>query len=202
VGRPCLHRQQLFVATGAGRLHRLDPETGQVLGPPFSAEGPLVAGPVGWEGLILAGANDGYLYVVEAETGKLLWKYSSGAPITTSPVVMVGGLLILVDRAGRVSALRGPVNRVAPQTINQHFYGPFIGRDGVIINRGLEIPVGGRALRLQSDEAAVEINRSGRPASPTHCPDCNRPIWGLLRAEPETNFCPDCGARLGQKKEE
>jgi alcohol dehydrogenase (cytochrome c) len=69
-----------------GALRAIDPATGQVrweykyLSPPWS--GALsTAG-----GLVFAGDMEGYLIAFDARTGKDLWHFGTGAPITASPI--------------------------------------------------------------------------------------------------------------------
>lgn len=44
----------------------------------FHAEGPVRFAPVAWDGKVYFVSDDGYLYCVEAETGKLVWKFRGG----------------------------------------------------------------------------------------------------------------------------
>jgi len=43
----------------------------------FFAEGPIRFAPVGLNSRIYFGADDGYFYCLEAETGKVVWKYNA-----------------------------------------------------------------------------------------------------------------------------
>jgi len=45
----------------------------------FYTGGPMRFAPVGWQGRVLAGSDDGYLYCLSAESGALLWRVR-GAP--------------------------------------------------------------------------------------------------------------------------
>ena len=44
----------------------------------YLAEGPVRLPPVIWEGMVLAGGDDGYLVCLDLETGTLLWRYCPG----------------------------------------------------------------------------------------------------------------------------
>ena len=41
----------------------------------FATAGPIKASPTVWEGRVLVGAGDGYVYCLEAATGRLLWRF-------------------------------------------------------------------------------------------------------------------------------
>jgi outer membrane protein assembly factor BamB len=42
------------------------------------------------DGILYAGSNDGYLYALDASTGSLLWRYKTGGPVTSSPLIANG----------------------------------------------------------------------------------------------------------------
>jgi outer membrane protein assembly factor BamB len=44
----------------------------------FFADGPIRFAPVAWEGRVYFSADDGYLYCLQGDTGKLLWKFRGG----------------------------------------------------------------------------------------------------------------------------
>jgi WD40 repeat protein len=44
----------------------------------FHADGPIRFAPAGWEGKIYFTCDDGHLYCLDADTGKLLWKFRGG----------------------------------------------------------------------------------------------------------------------------
>ncbi len=44
----------------------------------YYVDGPIRFAPAAWEGRIYAASDDGYLYCLDAETGKLLWKFRGG----------------------------------------------------------------------------------------------------------------------------
>lgn len=58
---------------------------------------------------IYFGASDGYLYAVNAHTGKLLWRHNAGAPFFNTLAVS-GNTLFCADFGGNVYAFSGGVN--------------------------------------------------------------------------------------------
>lgn len=67
-----------------------------------------------------------------------------------------------------------------PPELHQHFHGPTVTGDGVIIMRG----AGGRQVRVQSGEDEIEIKR------PRTCPNCGEALV------PPYHSCGHCGWRL------
>ena len=55
------------------------------------------------DGVVYAGANDGKLWAVEAETGKVIWTVESGAEIAAQPLV-VDGKIVVANGLGLVRA--------------------------------------------------------------------------------------------------
>ena len=70
----------------------------------FKAGGPVVTSPVVDGGVVYAGALDGHLYAIDAETGKEKWSFKSSRPIQSS-VAVAGGLVYFVSSAGSLAAL-------------------------------------------------------------------------------------------------
>jgi outer membrane protein assembly factor BamB len=65
------------VLVGSSRndsLTALDVDTGQEKWR-FYTDGPVRLAPVGWQGKVYCGSDDGCLYCLAADSGKLLWKY-------------------------------------------------------------------------------------------------------------------------------
>lgn len=113
VGRPLLTEHGLFVGTSGGSLYRLDAATGRLRGDPFRTGGPIATSALVYYGLVIFGSADGYLYAVDVASGELFWKYFSGSPILLAPALTSDGRLVVVDREGRLSALRWCLSRYA-----------------------------------------------------------------------------------------
>jgi RNA polymerase sigma factor (sigma-70 family) len=76
---PIVMGRLLFVGSSRdGGLRAFDTETGEVRWT-FFTEGPIRFAPVAWKGRVSVGSDDGYLYCLDATTGKQLWKVR-GAP--------------------------------------------------------------------------------------------------------------------------
>ena len=101
---PAVVDDNLYMATGDGRLVSLNSNTGEIrwihqvsMGPVESS--PAVAGEFGFFGL-----RDGRLLAVHQDTGQLIWEYDIGYPIYASPIVY-GGLLYIGAVDGKIYAI-------------------------------------------------------------------------------------------------
>jgi outer membrane protein assembly factor BamB len=56
-------------------------------------------------GKVFVGADDGNLYALNATSGKVLWKYSTGGPIMASPIVSINGIVYVGSTDGYIYAL-------------------------------------------------------------------------------------------------
>ncbi|MBM4035353.1 MAG: hypothetical protein FJ291_26725 [Planctomycetes bacterium] len=70
----------------------------------FHAEGPVRFAPLAWEGRLYFVADDGFLYCLEAKTGKLLWRFD-GLPPGRGPHKFIGNSRLI----SRWPARGGPV---------------------------------------------------------------------------------------------
>ena len=52
---------------------------------------------------VVVGSSDGKLYVLDLASGKKVWEFEAGAPITASPAIS-GGRIIIGDGDGRLYA--------------------------------------------------------------------------------------------------
>jgi outer membrane protein assembly factor BamB len=55
---------------------------------------------------VLVGSDDGRFYLLALGDGKQLWSYEIGAPVTSSPAIS-NGTVIISANDGRVYAFRG-----------------------------------------------------------------------------------------------
>ena len=63
----------------------------------FATRGKVDSSPVICGDKVVAGSDDGRLYMVSLETGKELWKYEIGQPIGSSPALAEGRVVIGSD---------------------------------------------------------------------------------------------------------
>jgi hypothetical protein len=56
-------------------------------------------------GKVFVGADDGNLYALNAASGKVLWKYSTGGPIIASPIVSINEIVYVGSTDGYIYAL-------------------------------------------------------------------------------------------------
>ena len=76
---PIVMGKSLFLGFATdGSVRAYDTETGKLKWR-FFTEGPVRFAPVAWQGKLYVGSDDGFLYCLAAEDGKLLWKVR-GAP--------------------------------------------------------------------------------------------------------------------------
>jgi outer membrane protein assembly factor BamB len=61
----------------------------------FSAAGPIVSSPAVAAGVVYVGSADGFLYAVEAATGKLRWKFAAHGDVNSSPAVSAGAVYVV-----------------------------------------------------------------------------------------------------------
>lgn len=94
---------------GGGELVAFSAESGQVrwrraIGP--SESSPLVA-----DGLVYIGDQDGRVYAIASDTGRLRWSYDTGAPIKASAALAYGRIYI-GNYAGEMFALSARTGRL------------------------------------------------------------------------------------------
>jgi outer membrane protein assembly factor BamB len=66
-----------FGSSVDNKTYAVDAGTGEVRWT-FFTEGPVRFAPAIWKGRVYVGSDDGYVYCLEAEDGKLVWKYRAG----------------------------------------------------------------------------------------------------------------------------
>jgi outer membrane protein assembly factor BamB len=71
-----------------------------MLAPPVKGS-PVVAGR-----LVYFGAQNGYIYSLDRQTGELVWEWHEGVPISASPTV-TDGVVYVATSAGHVIAIGG-----------------------------------------------------------------------------------------------
>ncbi|MBI3824145.1 MAG: PQQ-binding-like beta-propeller repeat protein [Planctomycetes bacterium] len=78
VREPVVEGQTLYINSSRyDAVRALDTQTGAEKWT-FFADGPVRFAPVAWEGKVYFSSDDGYLYCLQGDTGKLLWKFRGG----------------------------------------------------------------------------------------------------------------------------
>jgi outer membrane protein assembly factor BamB len=131
---PVFSGARVFAGTWAGFVRAFDTSAGE-LGEEWSfrASGPIRAGLSFSSGALLAPSQDGSLYALEPETGRLRWRYDAGAPLLSAPATD-GEVAYLADRGGRLHAVRLDNGRDLWQTPlgGPVWYAPPLFQDGVL----------------------------------------------------------------------
>jgi len=55
---------------------------------------------------VYVGSNDGRFYVLELATGKKLWEFEAGAPLSASPAI-AGGRIVIGSQDGKLFCFGG-----------------------------------------------------------------------------------------------
>ncbi len=94
-------------AEGYKEIWNFRPNPGIFYTAPYTMDHQLTveSSPVLYSGKIYFGANDGYLYCVDAQSGYLNWRLNIGTPLLSSPVID-SEILYVADFAGNLWALR------------------------------------------------------------------------------------------------
>ena len=78
--QPIVTGRLLYIASpNTDSVTAYDTETGRTRWT-FYATGPVRLAPTAWQGKLYFVSDDGFLYCVQALTGKLIWKYRGGPP--------------------------------------------------------------------------------------------------------------------------
>jgi len=67
----------------------------------------VFSSPIVANGVVYIGSQDKKLYALDAETGSVLWSYTTGQPIDSSPTV-INGMLYVGSWDGKVYAFGLP----------------------------------------------------------------------------------------------
>ncbi|TYO96371.1 outer membrane protein assembly factor BamB [Geothermobacter ehrlichii] len=108
----------LYVATAAGSLHALDPETGARLWR-IDVGAPVYATPRVARGLIFVGDNRGRLQIFNSFDGRRLAVFAAGDAIQSRPLLLQGRL-VFGSRDGKIYALRLDFAEQEKLTTGQH----------------------------------------------------------------------------------
>ena len=194
-------------------LYALDNSTGETVWT-FTADGRIDSPPACYQGMVLFGCRDGWVYCLRAADGALAWRFKDlpdrligayGQLESAWPVA--GSVLILNDTlffaAGRCSYLDGGIfvyalNPPSGELLkSRSCYGPFTEGDG--------FPVGGDAgfkndvlvtdgTKLYLRQKAFDLNLADTAAG-THI----IPTGGFLDGEPQHRTCWSLTSSIGRR---
>ena len=102
---PCIpaHGDQVFIGSTDEYVYAIDTMTGKENWK-FKTDGAVYSTPTNfffeqsneegsyYENYVYVGSNDGYMYCIDGNSGKLGWKYDTGSPIVSSPALYDGKL--------------------------------------------------------------------------------------------------------------
>jgi alcohol dehydrogenase (cytochrome c) len=89
---------------GSAGIKAIDPEDGKTMWEFPLAQGSLTAGVLATAGgVVFASSREGFLFALDARTGKALWRFQTGAAIDASPIsYAVGGRQFVAVSSGNV----------------------------------------------------------------------------------------------------
>ena len=101
-----------YVGNARGTIRALDMRTGHVVWRHDTPHGKMASSPAVWGTTLVVHGMDGHVWVLRRSDGKLLWHYTAGSPIESSPVVIGKGIDVFGAWNGTVTALDLRTHRV------------------------------------------------------------------------------------------
>ena len=101
-----------YVGNARGTIRALDMRTGDVVWRHDTPHGKMASSPAVWGTTLVVHGMDGHVWVLRRSDGKLLWHYTAGSPIESSPVVIGRGIDVFGAWNGTVTALDLRTHRV------------------------------------------------------------------------------------------
>jgi outer membrane protein assembly factor BamB len=146
-----------YVANARGTIRALDMRTGAVVWRHDTPHGKMASSPAVWGDTLVAHGMDGHVWVLRRSDGKLLWHYTTGSPIESSPVVIGKGIDVFGAWNGTVTALDLRTHRVRWR----RSFGCKITSSAAYADSTLYIgDYCGRLLALRAANGAVQWSRS------------------------------------------
>jgi outer membrane protein assembly factor BamB len=93
-----------YIANARGTVRAIDMRDGSVIWRHDTPHGKMAASPAVWHDQVIVHGMDGHVWVLRRSDGKLLWHYTLGSPIESSPVV-IGGVDVFGAWNGTITAL-------------------------------------------------------------------------------------------------
>jgi outer membrane protein assembly factor BamB len=101
-----------YVANARGTVRALDMRTGDVVWRHDTPRGKMASSPAVWGTSVVVHGMDGHVWILRRSDGKLLWQYTVGSPVESSPVVIGKGIDVFGAWNGTVTALDLRTHRV------------------------------------------------------------------------------------------
>jgi outer membrane protein assembly factor BamB len=79
-----------YITNARGRVTALSMRDGTVIWRHDTPRGKMAASPAVWRDQLVVHGMDGHVWVLRRSDGRLLWRYSVGSPVESSPVVLDG----------------------------------------------------------------------------------------------------------------
>jgi outer membrane protein assembly factor BamB len=93
-----------YIANARGTVRALDMRDGTVIWKHDTPHGKMASSPAVWRDELVVHGMDGHVWVLRRSDGRLLWHYTVGSPVESSPVV-VDGLDVFGAWNGTITAL-------------------------------------------------------------------------------------------------
>ncbi|MFL5955217.1 MAG: PQQ-binding-like beta-propeller repeat protein [Gaiellaceae bacterium] len=100
-----------YIANARGTVRALDMRTGAIIWKHDTPHGKMASSPAVWGDRLIVHGMDGHVWVLRRSDGRLLWRYTVGSPVESSPVV-VDGADVFGAWNGTVTALDLRTHRV------------------------------------------------------------------------------------------
>jgi outer membrane protein assembly factor BamB len=104
-----------YITNARGTTRALSMRNGTVIWRHDTPQGKAAASPAVWRDQLVVHGMDGHVWVLRRSDGRLLWRYTVGSPVESSPVV-VNGLDIFGAWNGTITALDLRTHRVRWRT--------------------------------------------------------------------------------------
>jgi outer membrane protein assembly factor BamB len=145
-----------YVANARGSVRALAMSSGALIWRHDTPHGKMAASPAVWRDMLIVHGMDGHVWVLRRSDGRLLWHYSTGSPVESSPIV-VDGADIFGAWNGTITALDLRTHRVRWR----RYDGCKITSSAALA--GSTVYIGdycGRLLALQARTGALRWSRS------------------------------------------
>jgi outer membrane protein assembly factor BamB len=140
---------ECHASRGGGELIAFSPETGHIHW--RRAIGPSESSPLVEDGTLYVADQDGYVSAFAAGTGRLRWRFNTGAPIKASPSLAYGRIYI-GNYAGEMVALAARTGRLVWRSFG---YGNFYSTAAVNAGRVYVGSLDGRVYAFSARNGAV-----------------------------------------------